>query len=235
MSEPNTAGKSTGHADLDAMRKILTEIIGAQISKRTFTASEIFEDETAERAAGEICERVFNSELDSLRMILFIYARVLKERFLSESHKEATSRNRFFKYTISLTWRKDSLDFNRIYLTEPEKSGRLDGLVWCIRIPIKQHGGKMIGYRYERIINHHPERPYSRNSFRGAETWEKDLIIKYEKKFAVIRKMLSSIGNIKRSGYFLGAEVEKLFSAVDLNEDYEGDFDYTEEDMDDLG
>ena len=232
MSEGKDMLHKYGEMDIDFLRGILTEIIGAQISKRRFSVTEEFDRERAETVFSEICREIFDVRMDYLRMILFIYARVLKEDFMKEAFEQASSRNRFFRYTISLTWRKDSLDFDSTYMREPEKSGRLDGLYWCIRSPILKKGGGTLGYRYERLINPHPDRPYSRRSFRGAETWEKDLIMKYEVRFAVIRKMLTSIGNMKRSGYQFRNDFARLTSENPVMDQEDTDFNFEGDDLD---
>ncbi len=137
------------------------------------------------------------SILAKIRLALYIEARHLKSSFFEESILEAKKRNSFFKFTVNVNFRKDIFDFDNCKIKEPEKAGTLESIYWS-----KRNGRKIEGkikYFITRIPLNDPDGIiYKRKAFAGEAKWQVDLIMKYEERFAQIRKATKVLGEFKR-------------------------------------
>ena len=110
---------------------------------------------------------------------------------------EAKKRNSFFKFTVNVNFRKDIFDFDNCKIKEPENAGTLESIYWS-----KRNGRKIEGkikYFITRIPLNDPDGIiYKRKAFAGEAKWQVDLIMKYEERFAQIRKATRILGEFKR-------------------------------------
>lgn len=138
-----------------------------------------------------------HSILAKIRLALYIEARHIKSSFFEESILEAKKRNTFFKFTVNVNFRKDIFDFDTCKVSEPENAGTLESIYWS-----KRNGRKIDGkvkYFITRIPLNDPDGIiYKRKAFAGEAKWQVDLIMKYEEKFAQIRKATKLLGEYKR-------------------------------------
>lgn len=106
-------------------------------------------------------------------------------------------RNSFFKFTVNVNFRKDIFDFDNCKIKEPENAGTLESIYWS-----KRNGRKIEGkikYFITRIPLNDPDGIiYKRKAFAGEAKWQVDLIMKYEERFAQIRKATRVLGEFKR-------------------------------------
>lgn len=192
---------------LGRTRKTLSELISAQTQKRNADIQELYDEEDLTELFTEIKHTSLGTDLDVIKMILFIHAKRLKDQLMNEAFAEAKKRGSFFAFTVNLSWRKDPLNFTAKIVNEPEQSGRPDGIYWCQRKGRKVQG--KVVYFYERIVNPKGDFEYPARAFKGARDWELELIIKYEKRFAMIRKLLSGIADIQRRSFAMLKHYEK--------------------------
>lgn len=157
-----------------------------------------------------IASKIFNADLNICKMILYLYARELKDHLLSEAFEEGQKRKCYFKYTVAVIWRSNSISSKELDIDFNDQSGRIDTIYWYERIGHKIKG--RLVYHYIKIQNRYEDLKYTVRDFKGAEKWELEIIKKYEEKFALIRKLSSDIGAIKRGGYHLQNNFKKLIS-----------------------
>lgn len=202
---------------LSRTRKTLSELISAQAQKRNADIRELYDEADLTKLFTEIKQKSLGSDLDVVKMILFIQAKRLKDQLLNEAFAEAKKRGSFFVFTLNISWRKDPLNFTAKFINEPEQSGRPDGIYWSQRKGRKVQG--KVVYFYERIINPKGDFEYPARAFKGARDWELELVMKYEKRFAMIRKLLSEIADIQRRSYTMLKHYAKWIAGNEGNED----------------
>lgn len=216
--------------ELNETRQLLTEIIAAQDRKESPEFDDRFNEQNLNKLFMSVRESSLGSDLDILKMVMFIHARYLKSQLMKAGFAEGKKRGTFFQFTVSIFWRKNDLKFTDTINHAPEQCGRLDGIYWAVRKGRKSPQGE-VKYFYERITNKSNSFQYSRRSFKGAKDWELDLIMLYEQKFALIRKMSSDIAEMQRKGFYLQRNYDNL---INLNNHQEPNPAEPESDMVDL-
>ena len=206
-------GNDVNSLNREEIRNIAVSYLAAKMQKQEFEFGDLVD--TSE--LNEICINSLNAQLkgdmDFIKLVMFIYALKLKEEFLKRAFEIAKEKNIFFQYTINIYWRKDPLTFNQIYRTNPELSGHVDGIWWCKKIGRK----RKTTFSIERIPVNSTKKKYTERSFSGASNWEKELIMEYEEKFAIIRSVLSDIKEIKTKTNFMLGRIEKLKTNIDYS------------------
>lgn len=166
-----------------------------------------------------------------MKLALYIEARHLQTAFFEESILEAKKRNTFFKYSVNVNYRKDPFDFESYKNETPEKAGSIESIYWY-----KRNGRKVDGkvkYFIARIPFNDPEGiSYKRRAFAGGIKWQVDLIMKYEEKFAKIRKAIRMIGEFKRKTRLLNICFDDIYTILKEMENHDLNASITNEEND---
>lgn len=147
---------------------------------------------------GAFYARIGASDFACLRMFLFLYAQKLKQDYIKDAEKliAQTPLNHrgaklFIKHIVSIDFKYASPD-KRQDEARPESLGIPDRIQWKVKSVVRY--GRSTRTVTKRIAQKgSDEFKYARQSFTEAGSAEKDLIMKYEERFCVIRKMLSVI------------------------------------------
>lgn len=210
---------------LKEVRELTTKVIESQTSTKTTSGkseSSIAENElnNIKNLVTTVIKDDYHNNIELLQMCLFLYAKKLKEQFNLESIKVAKEQKSFFKYTVNISWHKNDFFYSKLN-SNPEMSGYMDSILWYRKdgrkIPDGKGGLKVVYYFKRLPISNVQECLYRRGDFRGSAIWEKELIMKYEVQFQMIRKLQKQLSDYKRQSHFMNNTFEKILETIKTN------------------
>ncbi len=159
-----------------------------------------------------------------MNLCLYIMAKRLKEKFLKELHERAAKEKKYTRWTVKVNWHNRETLYS--FEEEPERCGNFDTITWQEKIYYvnKKTKGKMYnkGFYTQEIKNHNSDEfSYSKLSFKKAEPWELELLVRYDAEFAKIRKakkmlmeITTKIKNANQALEVIAEESEELMKNV---------------------
>lgn len=193
------------HAGVQEVRELAAQLIG-NIGKDSRDSDDLYTEITAndlanlENVAMNILKNDVTDSAAFLKMIMYLYAKKLKSDFYKESTSEAKSRNEFFEFTVYPNFVKNEFPKNNLI----ENSGQCETIYWFKKGGRKKDGETKFFFK---MVAQDPEKGYTRNCFHGKK-WQIDLVMKYEKAFAEIRKMNKYLTELKRQKNYMVAALE---------------------------
>ena len=189
----------------EQIRKLATSLIeniGRDVKDPDDLYTEITADDliVIENVAMDILKNDVTDSAAFLKMIMYLYAKKLKSDFYKESTSEAKARNEFFEFTVYPNFVKNAFPKNSL----AENAGQCETIYWY-----KKGGRKINGKTrfFFKLVSQDPQKGYTRNCFHGRK-WQIDLVMKYERAFAEIRKMNKYLTEFKRQKNYIIASLE---------------------------